>query len=48
MFTFDNSLSDKSVHSKLFQRGLVVACLKINSLLFHIDELRAFIEGTME
>ena len=30
-------------HSIFFKRGLVIACLNINSLISHIDNLRNFI-----
>ena len=30
----------------LFNRGLVIACLNINSLTAHIDELRVFMEDS--
>ena len=29
-----------------FRRGMVVACLNINSLVAHIDELRIFLDST--
>ena len=38
-----NSRSTQNANGKLvFGRGLVMACLNINSLVSHIDDLRVF------
>ena len=41
-----SKLNELSNYTMLFQRGLVMACLNINSLLPHIDELRITMYST--
>ena len=40
-----SSKRGKSIDSEITGRGLTTACLNINSLLAHIDELKVFVSN---